>query len=34
VRLELSGYTTWTTTASIVPGEMTRLSASLAGGQE
>jgi hypothetical protein len=33
VRLELSGYNAWTTTAGVVPGEMTRLSASLAGRQ-
>jgi hypothetical protein len=34
VRLELTGYHPWTTTASVVLGEMTRLAASLAGGQE
>ncbi len=34
VRLELSGYHAWTTTVSVVPGELTRLAASLAGGHE
>jgi len=34
VRLELTGHQAWTTTVSVVPGEMTRLAASLAGGQE
>lgn len=34
VRLERSGYQAWTATVNVVPGEMARLSASLAGGQE
>jgi hypothetical protein len=34
IRLERTGYHPWTTTVSVVPGELTRLAASLAGGQE
>jgi serine/threonine protein kinase len=34
VRLERTGYQPWTTTVNVVPGELTRLAASLAGGQE
>lgn len=34
IRLERTGYHPWTTTVSVVPGELTRLAASLAGGQD